>query len=124
MLALRGIKKQREAHDIDFVIAEECCIANEESEYCPKMPNGFVMSYDGKRSSPECIHFYNKESDIHVDFIPSCESFDLIDGVPCADLETCLIAKGIYATKDMQEESRGKHRSDMEYIEANNKLNN
>lgn len=116
MLALRGVQKPREAHDIDFLITEEC-EAYENYVWCPIMPQGYVMDYDGNRSQPGCIKFYNKELDVNVDFIPAWEKAEFVNDIPCGSIEGCLEAKQSYSLNDKQFESKQKHKADLEFIE-------
>ena len=124
MLAVREIKKPREAHDIDFLIIEEC-VANEQDDWCPLMPSGFLMDYEGDRSSPDCIKFFRKEDDLSVDFIPSFESIELVDNIPCSSVDYCIEAKIKYSENDIGIESRTKHTNDVEFIisQLNNNIN-
>lgn len=121
MLALRNIKKPREAHDIYFLITEEC-VASENDDWCPVMPKGFLMDYEGNRSSPDCIKFTNEDMNIQVDFIPAWEETEVVCGIPCGNVESCIAAKQEYADKDKSIESKNKHERDLEFIKKHNAL--
>ena len=118
MLALRGIKKPREAQDIDFLITEDC-VAKKDEDYCPIMPVGFFMDYNGKASSPDCIYFTKDK--LKVDFIPSWEKAEYVNNIQCASVDACLDAKYTYTLEDVKDVA-DKHFKDIEYIEDHNKL--
>jgi len=91
MLAHMGINKRRDAVDIDFLVNEDEVVADEYSDRCPKVPEGFRMSYDGEKSCPSAIKFTN--GDICIDFLSTWEGGEMYDGVNCSYVGYLIQAK-------------------------------
>jgi len=117
MLALRGIKKRREASDID-IICENLC---EEHEGYPIMPSIWkVGNINGSKSDVDAIQFEHRVSGIKVDFMYSDEKIELVDEIPCGSIEAMINTKEHYSKHDASEESIKKHSEDIDFIYSNN----
>ena len=112
MLEVRGIKKRREASDID-IICEYLC---ENGDGLPLVPKGFKLSVmDGSRSQVDAIQFINQDG-IKIDFMLSCEHGEIIEGIPCGSVEELIKAKNAYVKNDISEISKEKHLLDIEFL--------
>jgi len=112
MLCVRGIVKQREASDIDIICSYLC----EKDEGFPIVPKGFKqIDMDGRKSQVDAIAFENSEG-IKIDFLYSDEKIDDVDGLPCAQITNMMAAKLQYSIHDLSEESRLKHKQDVEFF--------
>jgi len=120
MLALRGLKKRREASDIDFLISK---LDYENIEdVLGILPSGFEdISGDDIEDSYDPIgRFYNKELDIKIEFlIQDFEDINYVDGIACGTIYDMVCAKIKYSTEN-NPESALKHRLDIKYLFDNN----
>ena len=117
MLALSGIKKRREAHDIDFICDQS------PGDLDIIMPIGYFLEDDGRYESTTS-RFYNEEKDVYVDFIytEDLNFGGMIDGIACGTFADLVSAKINYALKN-KDSSATKHLKDVEYIAKHMKLN-
>jgi len=119
MLAHMGINKRREANDIDFLVADYA-IAEVGNELCPILPDGFQMDYEGKRSCPTAIKFINSVSNLSIDFLPTHEGSEIVDGINCSDVGYLIQAKEMIIEQTPYEETAIKHIEDLEYLYKHN----
>lgn len=121
MLTHIGINKRREACDIDFLI-DECVIAEVGNELCPILPDGFQMDYEGKRSCPTAVKFTNSVMNLSVDFLPTYEGSEIVDGIRCSDVGYLIQAKEMIIMQSSDPETVRKHTDDLDYLYENNDL--
>lgn len=119
MLYVRGIRKKRDAKDIDFI----CDCIYEKDEGFPIMPKGFNFNdMEGSRSQIGCLQFINDEG-IKIEFMASEErNVEIIDDVPCAAIEDMFLAKLRYVKNDENAESKSKHINDLIFLLEKNEL--
>ena len=124
-LLIQGIKLPRECSDIDFLCTHETIPEDRQYKldefYSPVLPKGFEMSYEGKRSQPDSIQYYNQELDIKIDMLPQYSCYELVKGVKCSDSHETLDAKESYFRNDRDIYSKEKHFDDIKYILQKNK---
>lgn len=119
MLSVRGLKKRREASDIDIVCDYLC----EHEDGMPIVPTGFkLVEMDGGRSEVDAIQFENKDG-IKIDFLCSDEMREEVGGVACGELKCLIEAKRFYAANDKDIVSKAKHELDLAYLFNNNQIN-
>ena len=94
MLELRGIKVDREPHDIDIIVRQQIELTNDDS-----------IEDSGNED-----HVTIKIKGIIVDFLLEKEPYSIeeINGIPCVDLQSLINAKKRYNTK--------KHKNDLKLI--------
>lgn len=94
MLQLRGISVNREPHDIDIIVRQQIELTNDDTIECSDSEEHVIL----------------KINDIIVDFLLEREpySIEIIDGIPCVDLQSTINAKKRYNTE--------KHNEDLKLI--------
>lgn len=70
---------------------------------------------DGGRSQVEAIQFVNSEG-VKVEFMQSNEGTELINGVPCGNVDYLIQLKEYYVKNDKYQPSIEKHKLDLEYL--------
>lgn len=124
-LLLQGIKLPRECTDIDFLCSPETIPEDRyyhlDEWYSPILPKGFIVSYDGKRSQPDAIKYYNVELDIKIDMLPEYGDCTYVGDMRVSDTYETLEAKYDYFKNDYDKYSKQKHFEDITYILKKNK---
>jgi hypothetical protein len=102
MLYVRGLKKRREAHDIDILVKDIAAIF---------VPDEFSQA---SPQYPDSIKF--KCGDLVVDFLLNQdEEIEIVNGVPCGNVDKLLQQKCKYSKQSSEEEAK-KHKEDLEFI--------
>ena len=137
MLSVIGVKKSREAGDIDIII-DKCVMESRSDVQSVRFYASFFLTVFKNALIDAGIYSYGKTSDmnesdtyglafiidgVNVDIIPSYETeSETINGIKCASLFGLLSAKYRFSMDDKSPESKAKHRSDVEYIMSNNEF--
>lgn len=137
MLSVIGVKKPRDASDIDIVVDKSVMESLSDYQAVSAYATFFLhILKDLHNESNDCV--YGPEvivkvkneyglsfivNDTKVDLIPSLETEnEIVNGVKCASLFQLLLAKYRFSKDDESPESKAKHRNDIEYIMSNNKF--
>lgn len=110
MLAVRGIKKRREAHDIDILINQPIDPYWFDNNFFV-LPDGFQQA---SPTYPESIKF--QKDDIIIDFMHSEEEFEVVNCIPCGFISTMIKRKAFYIKHNNPSEHTEKHRLDLEFL--------
>ena len=137
MLSVIGVKKPREASDIDIVVDKSVMESLSDGQSVSSYATFFAhVLKDLHNESNDCV--YGPEvivkvknayglsfiiNETKVDLLPSFETEnEIVNGVKCASLFQLLLAKYKFSRDDESQASKSKHRVDIEYIMSNNEF--
>lgn len=135
MLSVIGVKKSREASDIDIII-DKGVMESRSDVQSVRFYASFFLTVFKNALIDAGIYSYGKTSNMNesdtyglsfiidgvkADIIPSYEiESETINGIKCASLFGLLSAKYKFSVDDKSPESKAKHRNDVGYIMSNN----